>query len=348
MRSRLLLIALLTCLLAGCSSGKHPIAAHAPAVAAATRTARPTAIPVPTATVTPTTAPSPYPTSTRRPTTTPRPTATPKPVPITEADVLAGYQAWTAAWGQEALAALTDDAQMQAWAGLACPGEALIATNPTVSTVTQYPPQGVLHDELRYYLCDPNYGRYEFTLAGDITLEQRGDKWVVIAFVQDAAPPPPPPPTRGGGGTPPPPPPPPDPNACADAAARALSWINVHRQANGVAGVAYEPAFQYAANVLAQRFYETNRNLSADEMAAILQANGAGDARVAYLTNDVRLQWGGCNTDPNLDPADLYAWTWQTDYMTTDGGIHRAVVGYYGPYAGSCGPSVTLVVVFAP
>ncbi len=291
---------------------------------------------------------------TSAPTRTPRPstTATPTVVLITADEVLAGYRTWIASWSTAGgdVQAMTDDPALAAMYGRNC-REAPFHTEPRVVEISQAEATARVWDSLGYYVCDPHFGRSAWQDTGYFALVRRDDVWKLAAY-ERAVTPTPVPPTR-------------DPNAPTPAPAptvrtwspadlyqlarRAVETINHFRAQNGVAAVQYAEGLQPPADLLARRFYETDRALSQEEIDAILQPYGA---IAGYMINNVTLQnTVGCRTmDENgnlvpyesTDPATIYR---NARWETQDTRLRWMAIGVYGPYSGDCGPSVTLVVV---
>ena len=271
---------------------------------------------------------------------------------ITEDEALAGYRAWVASWSTAGgdVGALTEDAALAAMYSRNC-REAPFHTEPRVVEISQAEATARVWDSLGYYVCDPNFGRSSWQDTGYFTLARRDGVWKLVGY-ERAVTPTPIPPTR-------------DPNAPTLAPAptartwsladlyqlahRAVKTINQFRAQNGVAAVQYAEGLQPPADLLARRFYETDRTLSQEEIDAILQPYGA---IAGYMINNVTLQnTVGCRTMDDrgnlvpyesTDPATIYR---NARWETQDTRLRWMAIGVYGPYSGTCGPSVTLVVV---
>lgn len=308
----------------------------------------PSSSPMPTASSAPTARP------TSKPTRTPVSFATPTPttVPITEEEVLAGYRAWIVSWSEAGgdVGMLTEDPALAAMYGRNC-REAPFHMEPRVVEISQAEATARVWDALGYYVCDPNFGRSKWQDTGYFTLARRDGVWKLVSY-ERAVTPTPIPPTRDPNAPMPAPPPTArtwSPADLYELAHRAVETINQFRAQNGVAAVQYAEGLQAPADLLARRFYETNRALSQEEIDAILQPYGA---IAGYMINNVTLQnTAGCRTmDENghlvpydsTDPATIYC---NARWETQDARLRRMVIGVYGPYAGTCGPSVTLAVV---
>ena len=282
------------------------------------------------------------------------PSATPTPtaVPITEEEVLAGYRAWIASWSQTGgdVGMLTEDPALAAMYGRNC-REAPFHSEPRVVEISQVEATARVWDSLGYYVCDPKFGRSAWQDTGYFALARRDGIWKLVSY-ERAVTPTPIPPTRDPNA----PTPAPAPTARAwspadlyNLAHRAVEAINQFRAQNGVAVVQYADGLQGPADLLARRFYETDRALSQEEIDATLQPYGA---IAGYMINNVTLQnTVGCRTmddSGNLvpyestDPATIYR---NARWETQDTRLRRMAIGVYGPYSGTCGPSVTLVVV---
>ncbi|MGC9025387.1 MAG: hypothetical protein ACP5NB_11280 [Chloroflexia bacterium] len=310
---------------------------------------------VPTATSTPT--PTPSPTSTRpyspRPRTafprtlpfpdegTPYPSETPTPIPLTEDEALEGYRQW--------VANATSHPQEYWFLRDLAPGAQVFSTRARLVRLDAAAARAVVEDRLYYrgFGWTPSgQGEYDAYIPGLFVMERRpSGEWVLVEVISPTPVPTPPPPTR-------------DPNAptprgwtredAAQAAWHVYERINYWRQVNGLSPLAYEWAWQEAAN----------------EIAAVLHEKGAGPfewdadaapilARYGIDRKSVCLDGGdnipivvtigrGCSSG---DCLDIYAHSYRTNPLLTQARYTRVVVGFYGPYAGPGGPSITVIII---